>query len=209
MPALNPQPSEEIFMTANRLIPVAVLAFAVACSDTGTSPTSVAEPLFSVSPGIFGNVTTLNAGGTPSGGHIQTGSPVRCVVELDLSVTCDDSGDYEIAGIGNTNGVATLSVVYSATVDCTNHGGKLVPVKSQITDAGTSTGNLSPENGRLTVPQLSSSIPSDQDFKDAATCPNGNWTKSLAPGDPALESFSYDLTFVGFGTAAIFISDQS
>jgi len=191
-----------------RFIPVAVLAiaFTVACSDTATSPTSVGEPLLAVSPGIFGNVTTLNAGGTPSGGHIQTGSPVRCVVELDLDVTCDDSGDYEIAGIGNTNAVATLDVSYSAIVDCTNKGGKLVPVKSTLQSAPITTGELSPDNGRLTVPQLSTSIPADQAFLDAATCPNGNWSKSLAPGDPTLESFEYDLTFVGFVTAAIFIS---
>lgn len=191
-----------------RLMPMAVLtvAFSVACSDTATSPTSVPGPLLVVAPGNYGNVTTLNAGGTPSGGHIQTGGPVFCLVDVDLNVFCSGAGAYEVAGIGNTNAQATLNVSYSAVVDCTNHGGKLVPVKSSLQSAPITTGQLSPQNGRLTVPQLSSSIPSDQAFLNAATCPNGNWTKSLAPGDPTLESFSYDLTFAGFVTAAIFIS---
>ena len=197
-------------MRLTRFIPVAVLAvgFTAACSDTATSPTSVGGPLFAVAPGTFGNVTTLNAGGTPSGGHIQTGGPVNCVVGLDLSVACSGNGDYEISGLGNTNGTATLSVVYSATVDCTNKGGNLVEVKSQVTDAGASTGNLRTKNGRLTVPVLSSSTPTDEEFEDQADCPNGNWTPSVAPGDPTLESFEYDLTFAGFATPAIFISAQ-
>jgi hypothetical protein len=208
MPAFNPQLSEEVFMRANRLIPIAVLAFAVACSDTATSPTSLTPVvgLSAVEAGTYGNVTTLNAGGTPSGGHIQTGSPVRCVVGTNLVVTCDDSGAYEISGIGNTNAQATLSATYEATVDCTNRGGNLVPVKSQATSAPATTGQLEPKNGRLTVPQLSTSTPSAADFFAQATCPNGNWTKSLAPGAPTLVSFTYTLTFVGFATPAISIS---
>ncbi len=193
-------------MRSTRLIPVAVLAFAVACSDTATSPTPVGGPLFSVSPGSFGNVTTLNAAGTPSGGHIQSGGPVFCLVDADLNVFCSGAGSYQINGIGNTNATATLSATYSATVDCTNRGGKLVPVKSQLTGAPATSGSLSPDNGHLTVPQISTSTPSAADFEAAATCPNGNWTKSLAPGDPTLESFEYDLTFAGFVTAAILIS---
>ncbi len=193
-------------MRSTRLIPVAVLAFAAACSDTATSPTPVGGPLFSVSPGSFGNVSTLNAAGTPSGGHIQSGGPVFCLVEADLDIFCSGLGSYQINGIGNTNATATLSATYEATVDCTNRGGKLVPVKSQATSAPASTGTLQPDNGHLTVPQLSTQTPDDAAFEAAATCPNGNWTKSVAPGDPTLVSFEYDLTFVGFVTPAIFIS---
>jgi hypothetical protein len=120
-------------------------------------------------------------------------------------VTCDNA-PYEIAGIGNTNATATISVTYEATVDCTNNGGKLVPVKSQLTDASASTGLLSPDNGRLTVPVLSSTAPTASQFLAQAVCPNGNWTKSLASGDPELVSFTYTLTFVGFTTPAITIS---
>jgi hypothetical protein len=195
-------------MRSKHLIPIAVLAFAAACSDTATSPNSVGRPLFAISPGAtFGNVTTLNAGGTPSGGHIQTGAPVFCLVNSDLSVTCSGSAAYEISGIGNTNGNATLSASYSATVDCTNKGGNLVEVKSQPQTAPTSTGSLRAKNGRLTVPQISTSTPTQQQFFAAATCPNGNWTKSLAGGSVTLESFTYTLTFVGFeATPAISIA---
>jgi hypothetical protein len=79
-----------------RLIPVAGLAvaFTVACSDTATSPTSVGGPLFAVAPGTFGNVETLDAGGTPSGGHIQTGGPVNCIVDITLT--------SPVAGTGTT-----------------------------------------------------------------------------------------------------------
>ena len=190
-----------------RFVPIAMLAFAVACSDTATSPTSVGGPLFAVSAGTFGEVTTLNAAGAPGGGHIQTGGPVTCIVNVALVVTCNGAGAYEISGIGNTNGNATLSATYSATVDCTNKGGNLVEVKSQPQTAPASTGSLRAKNGRLTVPQLTSSAPSQQQFFAAATCPNGNWTKSLAD-DPILESFTYTLTFVGFGTPAISISSS-
>ena len=48
-------PLRRTFMQANRLIPIAVLAFAVACSDDATSPTSLtsaAGPLaLQVAPG--------------------------------------------------------------------------------------------------------------------------------------------------------------
>jgi hypothetical protein len=195
-------------MRSAHCIPFAVLAFAVACSDTATGPatlTPVGVPLSALDAGNFGNVTTLNAAGTPSGGHIQTGGPVFCTVSVTLVVTCAGGGAYEIAGIGNSNASATLSGTYEATVDCTNNGGKLVPVKSQATGAIASTGNLSPENGRLEVPQISSSTPTAAQFFAAATCPNGNWTKSLAPGAPTLVSFTYTLTFVGFTTPAISI----
>ena len=193
-------------MKYTRFMPIAMLAFAVACSDTATSPTSVGGPLFALSAGTFGEVTTLNAAGAPGGGHIQTGGPVSCIVSATLVVTCS-TGAYEIAGIGNANAEATLSASYSATVDCTNKGGKLVPVKSTAQSAPASTGEIEAKNGRLTVPQLSTSgQPSPSQFLNAATCPNGNWNKSLADGDPTLESFTYTLNFVGFATAAILIS---
>ena len=195
-------------MRSKHLIPIAVLAFAAACSDTATSPTSAGRPLFAVSPGTFGNVTTLNAGGTPSGGHIQSGGPVFCVVGSDLSVTCSGSGSYQINGIGNTNGNASLSATYSATVDCTNKGGNLVEVKSQTTSGPTSTGTLRAKNGSITVPQISTGTPTAADFFAQATCPNGNWRKSLAGGSATLESFTYTLTFVGFSTPAITIASS-
>jgi len=188
-----------------RFVPIAMLAFAVACSDTATSPTSVGGPLFAVSAGTFGEVTTLNAAGAPGGGHIQTGGPVSCIVNAQLVVTCDDAA-YEISGIGNTNANATLSASYSATVDCTNKGGNLVEVKSTAQSAPVSSGPIpSSKNGSLVVQPISTSGPSTATLLAAATCPNGNWTKSLAD-DPILESFTYTLTFVGFSTPAISIA---
>jgi hypothetical protein len=196
-------------MRAKHLIPIAVLAFAAACSDTATSPTSAGGPLFAVSAGTFGNVTTLSAGGTPSGGHIQSGGPINCVVDVNLTVTCSGAGSYQINGIGNTNGTASLSATYSATVDCTNRGGNLVEVKSQTTSGPASTGTLRAKNGSITVPQISTGTPSNANFFAQATCPNGNWHKSLAGGSATLESFTYTLIFVGFGTPAVSITDQS
>jgi hypothetical protein len=194
-------------MRANRLIPIAVLAFAVACSDTATSPTltSVGGPLSAaISPGALFGPAALNAGGTPSGGHLQSGS-IFCAVSSTLVITCSSTGEYKINGIGNTNANAALSATYSATVHCTNKGGNLVEVKSQPQTAPATSGTLRAKNGSLTVTQISTSPPTNQQFEAAATCPNGNWSKSVAPG-PTLESFTYTLTFVGFSTPAVSIS---
>jgi hypothetical protein len=145
--------------------------------------------------------TTFNSSAAPNGTHVQTGTP-GCTVD-GLTVTC---ASYELAGVGNANAQADLSATYSATVDCTNKGGKLVPVKSSVQPASSSTGELEPKNGRLAVPALvGPPAPSTQDFLNAATCPNGNWTKSLA-GSPTLESWTYTLTFAGFNAPYITIT---
>jgi len=191
-------------MRSSKLIPIAVLAFAAACSDTATSPTSVGRPLFLVGAGTYSDVNALTAN-LPSGAHLQSGT-INCVVGSDLSISCSGSGTYQINGVGHTNATATLSATYSATVDCTNRGGNLVEVKSQVTGAPTSSGDLAPKNGNLTVPQISAGRPTDAQFKAAATCPNGNWTKSLAPGDPTLVSFTYTLTFDGFSSPTVSIA---
>jgi hypothetical protein len=190
-------------MRSSKLIPIAVLAFAAACSDnTATNPTSPGGPLFAVAPGTFTDPNALTVN-TPSGGHLQSGS-IQCVVHEDLSITCDS---YEVAGIGNSNAQADLVLSFSATVDCTNKGTKLVPVKATTQTAPISTGQLEPKNGRLTVPELSSgAAPSDADFTANATCPNPNWTKSVREGTTAIESFTYTLTFAGFTEAAVTIT---
>jgi hypothetical protein len=104
-----------------------------------------------------------------------------------------------LAGVGNTNAIATLSTTYTATVQCRNHGGQIVDVKSQVTTVPATTPKLSPKNGRLTVPTLSSSpVPTAAQFEAQATCPNGNWTKELLGGTITLSSFTYTLHFVGF-----------
>jgi len=150
---------------------------------------------FSASAASAAITTTINPAAAPTGTHLQTGT-IGCTVSTTQLVTCSS---YELAGVGNANATGSLVTTYSATVDCTNKGGKLVPVKSSVQTAPTTTGSLSPENGRLAVPALNSGpVPTAEDFFAAATCPNGNWTKSLAGGSITLDSFTYTLHFVGF-----------
>ncbi|HEX5194319.1 MAG TPA: hypothetical protein VFW09_16085 [Solirubrobacteraceae bacterium] len=92
-------------------------------------------------------------------------------------------------------------------MQCRNHGGQIVDVKSQAESAPTTTGSLSPKNGRLTVPSLNSGpVPSAADFEAMATCPNGNWTKELLSGTVTLSSFTYTLTFAGLSGPYITIT---
>jgi len=74
-----------------------------------------------------------------------------------------------------------------------------VPVKASVQTAPTTTGSLSPKNGKLTVPSLNSSpVPTNAQFEAQATCPNPNWTKSVRGGTITLSSFIYTLHFAGF-----------
>jgi hypothetical protein len=140
--------------------------------------------------------TTINPAAAPTGTHLQTGT-ISCSVDAATQLVSCSS--YELAGVGNANATGTLSTMYTATVQCRNHGGQIVDVKSQVTTAPTTTGSLSPKNGRLTVPTLSSSpVPTAADFEAQATCPNGNWTKELLGGTITLSSFTYTLQFAGF-----------
>ncbi|HZN97336.1 MAG TPA: hypothetical protein VFB61_06355 [Gemmatimonadales bacterium] len=191
-------------MRSTRVIPIAVLVLAAACSDTATSPTSVGGPLFAVTEGTFNDAvadassTGLRSGG--SVGHLQSGT-INCIVNSALVVTCSGAGSYQLNGVGNKNATASLVANWSAQVDCTNNGGQLVEVKSTVQGAPATTGSLSPDNGHLTVPQLSTGVPPEAQLLAAARCPNKNWTKSLADGDPTLESFTYTLRFQGFSAS--------
>jgi hypothetical protein len=140
--------------------------------------------------------TTIDPSAAPTGTHLQSGT-IGCSVDPSTSLVSCTS--YELAGVGNSNAVGTLATNYSATVQCRNHGGQIVEVKSQVRTAPTSTGNLAPKNGRLAVTALSSSpVPNAAQFEALATCPNGNWTKELLDGTIALTSFTYTLHFAGF-----------
>src|SRR5215208_4266040 len=147
--------------------------------------------------------TTTDPTQAPTGTHLQTGT-IGCSVDYTTGlVNCTS---FELAGVGNANATGSLVATYSATVDCTNKGGKLVPVKSTLQTAPTTTGNLSPENGRLTVPSLSSSpVPTAAEFEAAATCPNGNWTKETLTSSIAVSGCTYTLTFAGFDSPYILI----
>lgn len=147
----------------------------------------------------------IDAANAPQGAHYRQGfgDPV-CTVS-GLSVSC---GGTQIAGIGNTDADVALSVSYSATVQCRNHGGKIVDVKTQVT-----TTNIAPDevtevrNGTLIVAPYSSgaATPSNDTFLGLATCPNPNWDKLLL-GSPTVSSFRYTLTFDGFSDPAIVVT---
>jgi hypothetical protein len=151
---------------------------------------------FAAVPALAVITTTFNDAAAPTGTHVQTGTPSCSVSSTTGLVTCST---YELAGVGGTNATGSLQATYTATVDCRNHGGQIVEVKSQAKSAPTTTGSLSPKNGRLTVPALNSGpVPSDTTFENLATCPNGNWTKELQNDTVTLSSFTYTLHFAGF-----------
>lgn len=189
-------------MRSMRFIPVSLLTLGVACSETSdhlVSPASESGPL----PGVIS--TTIDPAAAPTGTHFQVGT-ATCTVDLDgLTVSCSS---YELAGVGNANAQADLVASYTATVDCRNHGGKVVEVKAQVEEGPFSTGELEPKNGRLLVPALTTAgeVPSEADFTAQATCPNPNWTKEVRDGTIALSSFTYTLTFAGFTTPYITIT---
>lgn len=140
----------------------------------------------------------------PSGTHVQTGTPSCSFVTGTEDVTCSS---FELAGVGNVDATATLTTVYSATINCTNRGGNLVEVHSQFVTTSTTTGEISPVNGRLTVPALTSTAPTEAEVLTQATCPNPNWTASVEAGSIALASSVYTVTFEGFSGAYITIID--
>ena len=146
--------------------------------------------------------TTVNPANAPTGTHVQTGTP-GCAANSSLNVNCSS---FQLAGVGNTNARADLSATYSATVVCINGGQN--PSDSQHQGAFTasaSTGQLSPKNGKLTVPSLSATAPTEEQFLAQQTCPNPNWTPKLA-GAITLSSFTYTVQFVGFSGPYITIT---
>lgn len=157
--------------------------------------TALAAPMASAA-------VVFNSSTAPSGAHLSQGSPAPgCTVNpTTLAISCNA---YQIGGVGNTDADLVLTATYSATVTCTNRGGNLVDVKTQTTSSNSGDALTDVRNGTLYVSAISVSAPTTQSFLDAATCPNGNWTKSLANGSPALTSYSYTLTFEGYPAPAV------
>jgi hypothetical protein len=146
--------------------------------------------------------TVIDPDDAPTGTHLQTGT-IGCTVN-NLTVTCSQ---FELAGVGSTNATAVLSATYTAIVNCTNRGGELVEVKSTVQSLPVIAPKLSPKNGRLSVPVLSSAPrPTDEQFEALATCPNRNWKKDVQPGGIQIASFTYALTFEGFTQPYILIT---
>ncbi|KQT10877.1 hypothetical protein [Ramlibacter sp. Leaf400] len=156
--------------------------------------------VLAVSTSVWADTNFTNA---PNGAHYRQGSVEPVCTISGLNVSCTGT---EIAGVGNTDADLVLSVSYSATVDCTNRGGKLVPVKTRITTASSNDEDTDVRNGTLFVSAINvSNPPTEQAFKDAATCPNGNWTKSMPAGSPTVSGFTYTLTFDGLNAPVVII----
>jgi hypothetical protein len=160
---------------------------------------SAGVALAAVSPGTYGpDPGSFNPANAPGSSHLTSGSP-SCTVNADLSIDC--SG-YVLGGVGHTNATVSLSANYSATIDCTNHGGNLVESHTATFSADSPPITVrSTRNGQLTVPADSTSP-----FSAPQVCPNPNWTPSIRAGTLVLNSFTYTLTFEGFGSAYITIS---
>jgi hypothetical protein len=135
---------------------------------------------------------TINPAAAPTGTHFKSGD-ATCAVS-GTTVSCSS---YTLAGVGNTNATSSLVAHYSGTVDCTNKGGSLVESHTTTVTASSTSGDLSPKNGNLTVPATSVS-PSPPAISGAVNCPNPNWTATLRGGSLTLTDFTYTLHFAGF-----------
>src|SRR5215207_10045901 len=142
----------------------------------------------SASAALAAGTPVFDPAAAPTGTHVQTGTPSCSFVAGTQNVTCSS---FELAGVGNVNATATLTATYSATINCTNRGGNLVEVHSQTVTETTTTGQLSPVNGRLTIPSLTATAPTAAEVLAQADCPNPNWTPSVQPGSITLVSSLY------------------
>jgi hypothetical protein len=151
-----------------------------------------------VSPGVYTPTSdSFNSANAPGSSKLKSGSP-SCTVNADRSIDCSA---YVLSGVGNTNANVSLVANYSATIDCTNHGGNLVESHTS-TFSDSSTATLTPSrNGQLSVGARSVSP-----FSAPQVCPNPNWTPSIRGGSVTLDSFRYTLTFVGFTSPYITIT---
>lgn len=157
-----------------------------------------ASVALAVTPGTYLPTSdSFNPANAPASSHLASGT-VQCVVTSSLDVNCSS---YVLGGVGHTNADVSLSATYSATIDCTNHGGNLVESHtSTFSDSNSAT--LTPSrNGQLRVGSRSVSA-----FNAPQVCPNPNWTPSIRPGTLVLETFTYTLTFAGFDSPYITIT---
>jgi hypothetical protein len=153
--------------------------------------------LAQVLPGTYTpTADSFNGANAPGSSHLKSGSP-SCTVNANKSITCSP---YVLGGVGNTNATVSLVASYSATIDCTNHGGNLVESHTSNFNANSTSTVASTRNGQLSVPTRSVSP-----FSAPQVCPNPNWTPSIRGGVVTLNSFTYTLTFAGFSSPYITI----
>jgi hypothetical protein len=151
-----------------------------------------------VAPGTYTPTAgSFNPANAPGSSHLTSGTP-QCVVNAALDVNC---ASYVLGGVGHTNADVSLAATYSATINCTNHGGNLVETHTATFSDSSSATLTSSKNGQLRVPSQSASA-----FSAPQVCPNPNWTPSIAPGTLVLETFDYTLTFAGFSSPYIEIT---
>jgi hypothetical protein len=174
-----------------RILFILAVPFAAVIAFSAAASASVAPGTYTPTSGSF------NPANAPGSSHLTSGSP-SCTVNADLSISCSA---YVLGGVGHTNADVSLSANYSATIDCTNHGGNLVEVHTTTFAASNSATVTSSKNGQLSVPTRSVSP-----FSAPQVCPNPNWTPSIRGGTVTLNSFTYTLTFKGFTSAYITIS---
>jgi hypothetical protein len=157
-----------------------------------------ATAAWAVTPGTYTpTADSFNPANAPGSSHLASGSP-SCTVNADLSISCSP---YVLGGVGNTNATVSLSATYSATINCTNHGGNLVESHTTTFSVSSTATVASTRNGQLRVPSRSASP-----FSAPQVCPNPNWTPSIAPGTLTLDTFTYTLTFAGFSSPYITIT---
>src|SRR6266498_551125 len=136
--------------------------------------------MFVVAASASAALATINPANGPTGAHFG-GQPSADCTTSGTTVNCSS---YEVAGVGNANATATLTANYTANVECSNNGtnpNNAIEAQATSFSTSTSSGNLSPKNGRLGVPALSTSAPSSP---PAGSSPNPNWTATFAAGSP-------------------------
>jgi hypothetical protein len=147
-----------------------------------------AAAAWAVVPGTYGpDAGSFNSANAPGSSHL----------------TSIDCSAYVLGGVGNTNASVSLAATYSATIDCTNNGGNLVESHTTTFSASSSATVASTRNGQLRVPTRSVSP-----FSAPQVCPNPNWTPSIRAGTLTLDTLMYSLTFAGFSSPYISITQS-
>jgi hypothetical protein len=164
------------------------------CADTPGNSERIGE--------VSQAITTVDFDNAPQGAHFAQGSSAPVCTLSGLTVSCTGT---QIAGVGNTNATVTLSVTSTFTGVCHNPGvnSKVVEPFTESETTTTSSVITSTKNGRLVVPPQTATGTSSAEFLADFTCPNPRWTPEVTGTSI---SFTYSLTFAGFGDPAILIT---
>ena len=157
--------------------------------------------LAQVAPGTYTpTADSFDSANAPGSSHLRSGTP-SCTVNADLDVDCSA---YVLGGVGHTDADVSLTANYTAIIDCNNPGNnRNNPIEShEATFTDTSAATVtSGRNGQLRVPAQSASA-----GDVAQVCPNDNWEPEIRDGTLELTDFTYTLTFEGFDSPYITIT---